>query len=85
MFLSPDHILKERYTIIKELGRGGMGAVYLANDNALDRQVAVKANTNPGAESQRQFEREARLLAGLRHPGLPLVTDHFILERSING
>ena len=42
--------------------------------------MAVKANLNPSEESQRQFTREARMLAGLRHPNLPLVTDHFVID-----
>ena len=39
--------------------------------------MAVKENFDSGPESQRQFEREAKLLAGLRHPNLPRVGDHF--------
>jgi Tol biopolymer transport system component/predicted Ser/Thr protein kinase len=62
------------------LGKGGMGAVYLAQDLTLQIQVAVKENLNPSPEAERQFKREASLLATLRHPNLPRVTDHFILE-----
>ena len=80
MHLNPNDLLKNRYRIIRQLGRGGMGAVFLANDEALDRQVAVKANLNPNPNSMHQFEREAQLLAKLRHPNLPLVSDHFILD-----
>jgi serine/threonine protein kinase len=57
-----------------------MGAVYLAHDLTLDIKVAVKENLNLNPESERQFRREARLLATLRHQNLPRVTDHFILE-----
>ena len=57
-----------------------MGAVFLAHDLTLDIKVAVKENLNPSPESERQFRREARLLATLRHANLPRVTDHFILE-----
>ena len=80
MELTPGIVLKNRYVIDKQLGKGGMGAVYLAIDQAVDRQVAVKANLNPSPESQRQFTREARMLAGLRHPNLPLVSDHFVID-----
>jgi serine/threonine protein kinase len=80
MELTPGIVLKDRYVIDKQLGKGGMGAVYLATDQAVDRQVAVKANLNPSPESQRQFTREARMLAGLRHPNLPLVSDHFVID-----
>jgi serine/threonine-protein kinase len=66
--------------IESQLGKGGMGAVYLATDTAVDRKVAVKANTNLTPESQRQFTLEARMLAALRHPNLPLVTDHFVID-----
>lgn len=80
MELSSDTLLKDRYQIEKQLGQGGMGAVYLATDTALETKVAVKVNQNPGQHSSRQFLREARLLAGLRHPNLPRVTDYFILD-----
>ncbi len=76
----PDTLLKDRYLIKELLGQGGMGAVYLAEDTALDQLVAVKSNLNPGEQSLRQFEVEARLLAKLRHPNLPLVFDHFIID-----
>ena len=74
-------ILKERYRIEGLLGKGGMGAVYLAYDQALQIQVAVKENLNFDLESERQFRNEAELLAGLRHPNLPRVIDYFIVER----
>jgi serine/threonine protein kinase len=80
MPLQLNDILHDRYRIKGQLGKGGMGAVFLAHDMTLDLKVAVKENLNPSPESERQFRREARLLATLRHPNLPRVTDHFILE-----
>lgn len=56
-------------TIERELGRGGMGAVWLGRQTYLDRQVAVKALTLAGDEAfAARFRREARILAGLQHP-----------------
>jgi serine/threonine-protein kinase len=80
MTLQQGYILHNRYRIEGQLGKGGMGAVYLAQDLTLQIQVAVKENLNPSPEAERQFKREASLLATLRHPNLPRVTDHFILE-----
>lgn len=80
MTLEAGSILNDRYRIDDQLGKGGMGAVYLAYDQTLQIKVAVKENLNLNPESERQFKREASLLAGLRHPNLPRVTDHFILE-----
>jgi Tol biopolymer transport system component/serine/threonine protein kinase len=80
MSLGKDSILHDRYRIEGQLGKGGMGTVYLAFDQTLQIRVAVKENMNPNPESERQFRREATLLASLRHPNLPRVTDHFILE-----
>jgi hypothetical protein len=56
-------------TIERELGRGGMGAVWLGRQTYLDRRVAVKALTLAGDEVfANRFRREARILAGLAHP-----------------
>ena len=77
MALSPGTVLQNRYRIAKLVGQGGFGAVYRGWDIALEQPVAVKENFDSGPESQRQFEREAKLLAGLRHPNLPRVGDHF--------
>ncbi len=81
MDLQPEVILHERYKIIKKLGQGGMGAVYLAWDSTLETKVAVKSNFNPAAESVDQFLREAQLLASLKHQNLPRVTDYFVIGK----
>jgi len=56
-----------------------MGAVYLATDESLGIPCAVKENLNLSPESERLFRREATLLASMRHPNLPRVTNHFVL------
>jgi ligand-binding sensor domain-containing protein len=71
-------ILENRYRIDALLGSGGMGAVYRAWDQRLDRHMAIKENALATPESARQFEREAKMLARLRHPNLPGVSDHFV-------
>jgi Tol biopolymer transport system component len=61
------------YVISRELGRGGMGVVYLARDTRLDRDVAIKALPAELASDPvrlERFEREAKLLAGLSHPNI---------------
>jgi hypothetical protein len=75
--LKTDAILQGRYRIVRPLGRGGMGAVYEAADMRLSRHVALKQTLVETDELRRAFEREARLLANLRHPALPKVLDHF--------
>lgn len=69
--------LGSAYEILRLLGRGGMGAVYLGRDRALDRLVAIKVlppeRTDP--ESTERFRREARTAANLNHPNIvPLYT-----------
>jgi eukaryotic-like serine/threonine-protein kinase len=73
-------LLNNRYRIVSILGQGGMGAVYRANDENVGIPVAVKENLFLTDEYTRQFQREARILASMRHPGLPHVTDYFIIE-----
>ena len=75
--LTPDTILQARYRIIRQLGQGGMGAVYEAIDQRLDTTVALKETLFSEERLRKQFEREARLLARLHHPALPRVSDHF--------
>ena len=75
--LKIDTILQNRYQILRTIGKGGMGAVYLAQDSRLGHTVALKETFFVEESMSRAFEREARLLAALRHPALPRVTDHF--------
>ena len=61
------------FQIQRELGRGGMGVVYLATDTRLDRQVAIKAlPADLGADPDRlaRLQREAKVLASLNHPNV---------------
>ncbi len=59
------------FKIERELGRGGMGVVYLATDTRLDRQVAIKAlpaDLSGDPDRLARFQREAKILAALNHP-----------------
>ncbi|MBA4384488.1 MAG: hypothetical protein C0410_07105 [Anaerolinea sp.] len=75
--MEPGMLLKSRYMVMEQLGKGGMGEVYLAMDETLDTKVAVKANHNLSQHTSAQFIREARLLASLKHANLPRVIDYF--------
>lgn len=75
--LAPDTLIQNRYRVINLIGQGGMGAVYEAFDKRLNIRVALKQMTVVGPQLSRAFEREARILAELRHPALPRVIDHF--------
>jgi len=71
-------IILNRYRVVKLLGKGGYGAVYLAQDTRLgDKKVAVKQSYDNSSDSQQQFSLEAQLLAKLDHTNLPRVTDYF--------
>ncbi len=81
--LQENQVLQGRYRIIKALGQGGMGAVFLARELSLDIPCVVKEMlplSDPAfAETfAEQFKREAKTLADLRHPNLPRVTHYFI-------
>lgn len=70
-------VLQNRYKIEKQIGQGGMGAVYVATDERFGSTVAIKETFFTDANYSKAFEREARLLNNLRHPALPRVSDHF--------
>jgi len=68
-----EEALDHEYEILRPLGRGGMGDVYLARERALERFVAIKVlrpDLAEAPESQERFRREARIVAQLSHPGI---------------
>ena len=73
--------LQARYRIVRQLGRGGMGAVYEAVDERLGITVALKETLSSEVSMRKQFEQEARLLASMQHPALPRVSDHFVEDQ----
>jgi serine/threonine-protein kinase len=85
MTISIGSMLKNRYLIQDSIGKGGMGAIWLAADNRLEGRVcAVKeivrdhsATTAYHQQARTQFHREASILARLDHPNLPKVSDFF--------
>lgn len=75
-----------RYKLLRVLGEGGMGVVYLAQDNRLGRSVAIKsipAELQTVANAQARFKREAKLLASLNHPNIAVI--HEIIEEEKSG
>lgn len=83
-----------RYTLLKLLGSGGFGGVFAARDTVLERAVAIKilAKGLMGSSHPQRFQREARLLARLRHPNIVQVLDfgedlgtHFLVMELIEG
>jgi len=73
-------VLNNRYQIHAVLGEGGFGAVYKVWDDTLQRPCAIKENLQVTPESQKQFKREAIMLANLNHPHLVRVTDYFSIS-----
>lgn len=71
-------LLQERYRIIEHIGSGGMGSVYKAEDIRLYATVALKQTLIENEQLREAFSREAQLLASLRHPAIPRVSDHFV-------
>src|SRR6478736_4788837 len=73
----PNSILRERYRLDSEIGRGGMGIVYRATDLELHREVAVKVmpNASSSLDARQRLMREARAAAALNHPHIISVHD----------
>ena len=70
-------ILQQRYRVQRQIGQGGMGAVYVATDERFGSTVAIKETLCMDDNFRKAIEREARLLNSLKHNSLPRVTDHF--------
>ena len=74
----PPHVgsvLGGRYELVRHIARGGMGDVYEADDQVLERRVAVKLYRAASPADRSRFDAEVRVLAGLNHPGLVRVYD----------
>jgi eukaryotic-like serine/threonine-protein kinase len=71
-----------RYRILGPIGHGGMGRVFLARDQRLDRDVAIKVSNAaaPGSELDERLRREALVLSTLEHPGMAPVHDTGVLD-----
>jgi serine/threonine-protein kinase len=85
--LDPGSVLNVRYEIVRRIGGGGMGAVYLAKDRNLgDAPRAVKemveAHLDPAQHEKAigDFKRESLLLTSLEHPSIPTIYDYFYDE-----
>ncbi len=83
-FLPIHYLLNSRYLITGQVGKGGMGAVYKAEDTKLgSRLVAIKEMSQSRLSAQEiiaatnAFKQEAHMLAGLHHPNLPSIHDYF--------
>lgn len=77
---SPEFTHLGRYRVLRELGRGAMGVVYLAEDESLQRQVAVKTLLLPEDDDEREnlearFLQEAKAAGSLNHPGIITIHD----------
>src|SRR5437868_969526 len=93
--LRPDPTLIAHYRILKKLGAGGMGEVFLAEDTRLRRQVALKfltADFTRDASRLRRFEQEAVAASALNHPNILTIHEigydnntHFIATEYVEG
>ena len=77
VMIQPGTLLQKRYRVAEQVGKGGMGEVYVATDERFQSTVAIKRAFYDDPEMRKAFEREARLLNRLRHAALPKVSDHF--------
>jgi len=76
--LTPGHIVRNKYRIIRKLGQGGMGVVYLAEHSLLGGQMALKflaVELSKNPQFVKRFRNEARAAYQLRHPNIVEVTD----------
>lgn len=85
MTLQTGQVLQGRYYVISHIGQGGMGTVYQAQDTRLNNRLVAVKELDPAqvlpADRQtavQAFQREAKILAGLSHPGLTPIHDYFL-------
>jgi serine/threonine protein kinase/DNA-binding CsgD family transcriptional regulator len=94
-FYNPPPVLNNRYRLVQQLGKGGMGVVYRAHDEMLARDVAIKfiaPERMQDDEARERFLREARAVARLSHPNIMTLYDvahdeawHYLVLEHIAG
>ncbi|HVE59224.1 MAG TPA: protein kinase [Pyrinomonadaceae bacterium] len=95
-FFEPGVVLNARYEIIRQLGKGGMGEVYLANDLKINRNVSLKvlqSDVASNKERLRRFHQEAKAISALNHPHIMTIFEfdktadeiQFIVGEFIDG
>lgn len=88
--LTNGEILRQRYVVQEQIGRGGTGSIYLAEDTRLQGRLCALKEVEHNqalpeevlAQAREQFFREASVLARLDHPNLPKVSDFFFASAS---
>ena len=85
--LSDGTLLNNRYEIVRKIGGGGMGAVYLARDRnlggverAVKEMIQAYVDESQHEKAVEDFRREAILLSSLEHPAIPTIYDYFVDE-----
>lgn len=81
--IAPETLLGDRYRLVRKLALGGMAEVWLATDEFLNRQVAVKllkTQLATDATASERFKREAEMVAGLAHPNIVQIHDTVVHE-----
>ena len=76
-------IVTNRYSLLHQLGQGGSSITYVALDQKINQQVALKALSLTGLEDWKKmelFEREAKILQHLNHSTIPKYLDYFQIE-----
>lgn len=81
--LNANTVIHQRYRIVRLIGQGDFGAVYEAIDQRLGTTVTLKQTIHRDPQRDAAFEREAKLLASLRHPTLPHISDYFTNEHGL--
>ena len=80
----PGTLIADRYRVVRHLGSGAMASVYLADDELLGRQVAIKSvHADPKTDFGRRVLREARMGAALSHPNLVAVFDTIEVDDAV--
>ena len=93
--MGPPPMIQNRYRLVQQLGRGGMGLVFRARDEMLDRDVAIKflaPSKMHDAQANLRFTREAKSLAQLSHPNIMAIFDageernwHYLILELLTG